>query len=337
MTMRVRARSQGEHTLFITESTELATKAPETGAARRGLGLSVAAILAAALIWSSSFAVTKVALAEIPPMTIGAMRFVLAAVILGVVVHTGRDRRRLPSPRQRLFIGFAGLLGITAYFALENVGVDLATASDATLIVASYPIITLVLEILFGRATFSPVRLIGMLVAVAGVWLVVQGQTGGGGEHHLWGDLILIAGGVVWAVYNLVAQRDDSGASPIVVTYYQTLAGAGGFVLLSLTEVDRWSVPAGGNLLRIGFLAALCSVAAFLLYNYGLRRLEPSVAVNLLNIVPAAGLGWAVLLAGETLNLLQVLGGTIVIVGVTLGIYRKSNTTKKTALAAKDG
>jgi drug/metabolite transporter (DMT)-like permease len=334
--MRLRARSQGEHTLSITESTELAAKAPETGAARRGLGLSVAAILAAALIWSSSFAVTKVALAEIPPMTIGAMRFLLATVVLGVVVHTGRDRR-LPSPGQRLFIGFAGLLGITAYFALENVGVDLATASDATLIVASYPIITLVLEILCGRATFSPVRLIGMLVAVTGVWLVVQGQTGGGGEHHLRGDLILIAGGVVWAVYNLVAQRDDSGASPIVVTYYQALAGAGGFVLLSLTEVDRWSVPTEGNLLRIGFLAALCSVAAFLLYNYGLRHLEPSVAVNLLNIVPVAGLGWAVLLAGETLNFLQVLGGAIVIVGVTLGIYRKSNTTKKTALAAKDG
>lgn len=317
--------------MSIVESTEPATTVPETSTDRRRLGLSVAAILAAALIWSSSFAVTKVTLAEIPPMTIGAMRFVLAAVVLGLLVHTRRDKR-LPSPRQRLLIGFAGLLGITVYFALENVGVDWATASDATLIVASYPIITLVLEILCGRARFSVVRFVGMLVAIAGVWLVVRGQTGGGGEHHLWGDLILIAGGVVWAVYNLAAQRDDSGASPIVITYYQTLAGAGGFVLLSLLEADRWSVPSGGNLVRIGFLAALCSVAAFLLYNYGLRRLEPSVAVNLLNIVPVAGLGWAVLLAGESLNLLQVLGGAVVIVGVTLGIYRKSNTH-----AAKDG
>jgi drug/metabolite transporter (DMT)-like permease len=317
--------------LPIAASAEPATTVPESSTDRRRLGLSVAAVIAAALIWSSSFAVTKVALSEIPPMTIGALRFVLAAAILAVVVHTRRDRR-LPSPRQRLFIGFAGFLGITVYFALENVGVDWATASDATLIVASYPIITLVLEILFGRARFSVVRFAGMLVAIAGVWLVVRGQTGGGGENHLWGDLILIAGGVVWAVYNLVARRDDSGASPIVITYYQTLAGAGGFVLLALPEAGRWSVPSGGNLLRIGFLAAFCSVAAFLLYNYGLRRLEPSVAVNLLNIVPVAGLGWAVLLAGETLNLLQVLGGAVVIVGVTLGIYRKSDSH-----AAKDG
>lgn len=316
--------------MSIAESAEPVSTALEGSADRRRSGRSVAAILAAALIWSSSFAVTKLALAEIPPMTVGALRFVLAAVILGLVVHCRRDKR-LPSPRQRLFIGFAGLLGITLYFALENVGVDWASASDATLIVASYPIITLVLEILFGRAGFSAIRFAGMVVAIAGVWLVVRGQTGGGGEHQLWGDLILIAGGVVWAVYNLVAQRDESGASPIVITYYQTLAGAGGFVLLSLFEADRWSVPSGGNLVRIGFLSALCSVAAFLLYNHGLRRLEPSVAVNLLNIVPVAGLGWAVLLAGETLTLPQLLGGCVVIVGVTLGSYRKS-----TAPTAKD-
>ncbi|WP_370972826.1 DMT family transporter [Amycolatopsis sp. cg9] len=269
----------------------------------------MAAVLAAALIWSSSFAVTKVALAEVPPMTLGASRFVLAALVLGVAAR----RFPRPSTRQRLSIGGAGLLGITAYFALENAGVDLATASDATLIVAAYPIITLALS---GRAALSAVRLVGMLVALAGVWLVVWDQPGG---HHLWGDLLLVAGGFAWAAYNVVARRDGSGASPIVVTYYQTLAGAGGFALLSLTEADRWTVPSGGTLLRIGFLAGFCSVAAFLLYNHGLRGLEPSVAVNLLNVVPVAGLGWAVVLAGESLALSQLLGGAVVLAGVFLG------------------
>ncbi|MFI0465606.1 DMT family transporter [Saccharopolyspora sp. 5N102] len=289
----------------------------------RALGLSVAAVLAAALIWSSSFAVTKVALAEIPPMTIGALRFVLAALVLGVLVHAKQDKR-LPTVRQRITIGIAGLLGISLYFALENVGVDLASASDATLIVASYPIITLVLELLFGRAGFSVVRLVGMLVAIGGVWLVVRDGATDHGADHLLGDVILILGGVVWAAYNLVAQRDKSGASPIVVTYYQTVAGAGGFVVLSLFEIDRWSVPSPGGAVRIAFLAIVCSVVAFLLYNYGLRGLVPSVAVNLLNIVPVAGLGWAVLLADETLSGTQVVGAAVVILGVVLGLYRDS-------------
>lgn len=170
---------------------------------------------------------------------------------------------------------------------------------------AAYPILTLALS---GRAAFSPLRLTGMLVAVSGVGLVVRSA----GAHSLWGDAFLIAGGLAWAAYNILARRDGSGASPIVV--------------LSLSEVDRWRVPSGPDALRIAFLAGLCSVAAFLLYNHGLRRLEASVAVNLLNIVPVAGLGWAVLLAGERLTLVQLLGGAVVIAGVTLGARRKPAT-----------
>jgi drug/metabolite transporter (DMT)-like permease len=300
-----------------------AADVPTAIATQRGLGLAIAAIVATALIWSSSFAITKVALAEIPPMTIGALRFVLAALVLGVLVHTKRDKR-LPSVRQRMHIAFAGLLGITVYFALENMGVDLASATDATLIVASYPIITLVLELLFGSTSFSVLRLAGMLIAVGGVWLIVSDGAGDNGGGRLLGDLILVAGGVVWAAYNLLAQRDTSGASPIVVTYYQTLAGAGGFVLLSLVESSRWSVPSPSNIARIVFLAALCSVAAFLLYNYGLRTLAPSATVNLLNIATVAGPVWAVLLAGEKITGPQIAGGAIVITGVVLGLYRGS-------------
>lgn len=289
---------------------------------RSELVAPIIAVLVAALIWSSSFAVTKVTLAQVPPMTIGALRFIIAATLLALLVHCQKGTV-LPTRRQRFFIGLAGLLGITAYFAVENLGVDLASASDAALIVASYPIIMLVVELIWGKVNFSAVRALGMALAIGGVWLVVQkGSAEASGDHRLVGDLLLIIGGVVWAAYNLLAQRDMSGASPLVVTYYQTMAGAAGFVGLSLSEVNRWSMPSGGDWARIGFLAIFCSVVAFLLYNYGLRRLVPSVAVNLLNIVPVAGLMWAVTLAGESLNVMQVVGGMIVIVGVTLGLYR---------------
>ncbi len=289
-----------------------------------GRGVAVAAVLVAALIWSTSFAVTKVTLVQIPPMTIGAMRFSLAALILAVVVHARRDRQ-LPTIRQRLTIGLAGLMGISLYFAVENLGVDLATASDATLIVASYPIITLILELSLRRATMSVIRLTGMIMAVGGVWLVVRGGSGGETGHRMWGDALLVAGGGVWAVYNLVAQRDTSGASPIVVTYYQTLFGALGFIAMSVFEVRRWVWPTPATLGRVLFLAGLCSVTAFLLYNYGLRRLIPSVAVNLLNIVPVAGLAWAVLLARESVSATQIAGGAVVIVGVGAGLYRSTH------------
>lgn len=284
--------------------------------------LAVSAVLLAAVVWSSSYAVTKVALTEVPPLTVGALRFAGAALVLGVLVRVRGDRASLTAG-QRTRVAGAGLLGITAYFALENIGVDLATASDATLIVASYPVFTLVIEIAARRATFAPVRVLGMLVAMTGVWVVVSAGGGNGGQHHLAGDLILLAGGVAWAVFNVVARSDVDGSSVLAVTYHQTLAGAGGFALLSLLEADQWrDAPSGGTVLRLVFLAVCCSVVAFLAYNFGLRVLDASAAVNLLNVVPVLGLVWAAVLAGEHVGIAQMAGGVVVVIGVSLGLMR---------------
>ena len=306
--------------------------------------LAVTAVTAAALIWSSSFAITKLALRDTGPLTIGALRFAGATVLLAVAVrlrvHGAATR---PDRRQRLLICSAGLLGITAYFAVENIGVDLASASDAALIVASYPLITLVLELVLRQAAFSAVQLLGMLLAAGGVWLVVDGgatassaaggAAGGSGGDRLLGSLVLLAGGVVWAAYNLLARLGGTGASPVLVTYYQTAAGAAGFALLSLTEVHSWSVPSRATGLGVAYLAVFCSGVAFALYNYGLTALSSAAAVNLLNVVPAAGLLWAVLLAGEQLVLVQVLGGAVVVLGVSLSTVRTGSRRRREAAA----
>jgi len=79
--------------------------------------------------------------------------------------------------------------------------------------------------------TAVPRDLAGLVVAGGDEALAA----GAGGEHHLVGDIILVGGGVAWALYNIVARRDSSGASPVVITHCQTLAGAVGVTLLSLT------------------------------------------------------------------------------------------------------
>ena len=66
-----------------------------------------------------------------------------------------------------------GLLGTTVYFSMENVGVDLATATDAALLIAAYPAITMLLELLIYRVTVSWVRFAGAALAMVGVYLIV--------------------------------------------------------------------------------------------------------------------------------------------------------------------
>ncbi|MBQ0829542.1 DMT family transporter [Streptomyces tagetis] len=276
------------------------------------------AIVAAALIWSTSFAVTKVVLDNVPPMTIGAIRFAAAALILALLVRMQKGWKPV-GRRPALAMGGAGLLGITAYFGLENIGVDLATATDAAIIVAAFPIITVILEAVLHRVLPSLPRILGMTLAVAGVWLIVRQSASSGGGHRVLGDVILLAAGIAWAAYNIVARRTSPGYSPLTSTYYQTVAGALGFVLLCPLEYREWHRPSAADLGMLAFLAGMCSIAAFVLYNFGLRDVPSSTAVNVLNLVPVFGLLSAVVVTGESVGVTEGVGCLIVITGVVLG------------------
>lgn len=287
----------------------------------------MAAVLGAVCLWSTSFVATKVALAEVPPLTLGAARFLVAAAVIGcVAVVVGGVERPGRGDLGRLAVG--GLLGITAYFSMENFGVKLASASDAALLVASYPAMAMMLEIVFYRARASAVRFAGVGVAMLGVYLVVGGGSGEVGTNRLLGDGILVATGLVWALYNFSTRGVVRRYSMLTVIFYQTLFGAAAFVPLALIESGRWQAPGTASLLIVGYLGVFCSLLAFLLYARGLRGMEAGAAVNLLNLVPILGVVFAVALLGEPVGIAQVIGGLVVLGGVTLGARDTARTEK---------
>jgi len=286
--------------------------------ADRGRATAVASVVMAALVLSSSYTLTKVALRDVPPLTIGFIRFTVAAAFLATWVH---GVRRYPRPDaadlRRLALG--GMLGITLYFAIENTGVQFATASDAALLVASYPALTALLELLIYRQRTRPDALAGIAVAIVGVYFVI-GYASETGSHRRIGDVLLIVSGIVWALYNFATRSVSSRHPTPLILYYQALVGAAGFLPLALTEYRQWHAPVQPAT-TIGCLAALtvlCSIAGLGLYARGLRRLRPSTAVNLLNLVPVFGLVIALITLRESITVLQLAGGVIVIAGVAI-------------------
>lgn len=294
-------------------------KLAATKVARRPRTLFVVSVVGAAIIWSTSYTVTKVALAELPPLTIGALRFVIAAIVLGIIVKLQGKLMR-PGFADGVRFAVGGILGTTIYFSMENIGVDLATASDAALLVAAYPAITMVLEILIFRTRASWVRFFGVGLAIVGVYLIVGQSPTSAGGNRLLGDLILIASGVVWAFYNFATRKIGQSFPMLTVVFYQTVAGALAFVPVALVEREQWQIPSVGTSLIVLYLAVFCSVAAFLLYAYGLKELDSGSAVNLLNLVPVFGVVFAIIVLREPVGIVQLFGGLIVLCGVVLGL-----------------
>lgn len=294
-----------------------------------GSMLDLACVVGAVVIWSTSFVATKVALAEVGPLTLGASRFALAAVLAGIVALVfGTVRVVSAADLGRFAVG--GLLGITLYFSLENIGVNLATASDAALVVASYPAITMLLEAGLYRKRLSAKRLSGVALAFVGVNAVLgnaaaASASGEWGSARLLGCAILAVTGLVWALYSFSTREVVARYPMPTVIFWQTLFGALLFLPVAAFEQvlvggARWLPSGGFALLSVAHLGVLCSVVAFLLYARGLRGLDASSAVSVMNLVPVLGVLFAVVLLGEPLGLLQVLGGVVVIAGVTLSV-----------------
>ncbi|TXK84101.1 DMT family transporter [Paenibacillus sp. N3.4] len=275
----------------------------------------------AILLWSTSFVGTKIAYNSFPPLTLGAARFIIASVILGAIMLARKEFVR-PTPKDMGLMGLSGILGTTLYFALENIGLEMTTASSAALIVASYPAITALLEFVLFRVKISWLKVLGIVMAVVGVYQISGGSQRDSSDQ-LTGNLILILAGFVFAAYNFTTRKVVKNYSMVTVSFYQTIAGTIAFIPLAIIERSRWQVPSTESLWMLLYLGIFCSVAAFMLYNYGLRNLSSGTAVALMNLVPLFGVLFSTLFLHEVLHLFDLIGGMIIIIGVILSVREK--------------
>ena len=284
------------------------------------------ATVGAIMLWSTSFVGTKLAYDSFPPITLGALRFTAASLLLGVIVVIRGGCERLEKGDVKT-VALSGFLGITLYFAMENIGVALTSASNAALIVASYPAITALLERILYKVPVSRLQASGIAMAMAGVFILTHARDGFTGPNEFLGNLILFATGFVWALYNFTARKVVNKYSATTFALYQTSAGALFFLPLTLFEASAWRVPTINSVIVLLYLALLCSVAAFMLYNFGLRRLSSTAAVSLMNLVPVFGVLCSVLILGEAVTTSQISGGIIVIGGVLLSLRKPTPVT----------
>ena len=277
----------------------------------------LAAAAAANLLWSGSLIASKLSYQSMGPMTLGLLRFSLATVCFFVLLRVAGERV-VPDARGMAQIALTGLLGTTLYFAAENLGVSMIAASTSSLIVGSFPAMTLVLECLIDHTRPHPLKVLGVGLAFAGVALLAMTESAEGGTNVALGSLILMAGGLCWALYNFAMRPVLGRYSALNTTCWQTLFGALGFIPLALMEGMGDVSLSGGAWASLAYLVFGCTVAGFVLYNWSLEDLEPSTATSLANLIPVFGLVLSALILHESISMQQLVGGAIVLVGIML-------------------
>ncbi len=280
----------------------------------------ILSLILAVILWGSSLIGTKTALQFFGPLSLCLARFVVSSVLL-VLLRLKKGFVK-PSNKDLKYILLSSMIGITLYYALENYGVSLTTASAASLITAAYPIITILIGLIFFKERTSKRMALGIVLGVLGVMML--GFSGSGEtQEMMWaGNSILIINGILWALYNYITQKISDDCDSFTVTYIQILFGTICFVPFALIENSFPAVLTLPAVFSLLFLSAGCTVGALLLYNIGLRNVSASLAASLLNLMPVSGVILSVILLHESLSLIQIIGGIIILLGVMISTSR---------------
>lgn len=278
----------------------------------------LAMLLFSALV-AGSFSLGVLVANDIAPAALNAVRFALAAVIVGTVAVATRGIRReaLRAPWRYLLLG--GIFGV--YFVLMFEGLKTAPAVSASAVFTLTPIISAIAGWVLLRQITTP-RMAGALAigAAGALWVIFRADLALLAQFHVGrGEAIYFIGCVAHAVYTPLVRKLNRGEPAVVFTFGMLVAGA---VLVGIwgwrdIVATDW---AGLPLLvwvALGYLAVFASAATFVLLQYATLRLPSAKVMAYTYLTPTWVVAWefglgrgappAILLGGVGLSVLALL------------------------------
>jgi len=289
------------------------------------------ALTVMALLFGLSFVATKYALESIPPFTLIFLRFSIASILLGTLYFRRSSTQLNPGDRWRIF--FTSLIVPGLYFLAETYGLKFSSATSISLLISTIPIFAAIFAYFLLGEKLGIWRGVGILLSIFGVGIILSA----GGEKLLAGKMIqagnfLGLGAAICAGLYMAMGRDLLARyPPVTITTYQAFFAVILFLPLAGMEqlTHRWEEINPLTLVAVAYLALFCSVLAFFLWNYGISRLEASKAAVFTNLVPVFTVLGAILFLGEKIYFEKILGGTLVIAGVSLASASKAMDSKR--------
>jgi len=279
---------------------------------------SVAAALAAILFGASVVAI-RIAVRDIPPLTLAVLRFGQGSLVLFVGLVAFRrdllriDRRDLP------YLALLGITFFTIFPVTFNVGMRYVDASRAALLLATMPLWTVVLARLVVRERLTPRQIAGVLLSIAGVAIVMIDRRAitNGTSYSARGDLLLIATALCGAIYNVLAKRMLARYKGITVTFYAMTIGTLFLVPASIVERPPGLASLSAETLAlVVFVGVFGGALGFSLWTSALSRLSPTKVSVYINLNPIAATLLGATILHERLSFFFAVGFAAVVAGV---------------------
>lgn len=266
-------------------------------------------LLAVAATWGASYLSAKelVDLTTVPVAL--ALRYLSATV--GMVVVWLIMRPRIPSTRA---LGIGALLGCSqaAILWLETAGVAITSATNAGLIISLAIVFTPILESMAARRWLPRSFFIAAVFAVVGVLLLVSAN---GFHSPTPGDLLILAAAVVRAAHVTATGRLlRPTESTLTLVLIQMLVGSVVFSLIASPDLGAAVVGLdAAGWAQVAFLGLGCSVFAFIIQAWAIRRTSAARASLLMGTEPVWSVAVGVGLGNESIGVWGFIGAAVII------------------------
>lgn len=279
---------------------------------------SLGAMFLLALMWGLSIPITKLGLGSIPPMTLTALRFMVAVPLM---MFLARRELRVPAKAVLPIVGL-GVMGITLGNVAQSFGVQGTSASVATILSATIPLFIVILAAVRFRQPVTPLQWSGLLAAFFGIALVAIGSGPGVDDISrttVSGVVLMLISAVGIAIYHIWSAELTEKYGLMPVAAWNMLVGLVTVLPLAGWEMSRQPVDVTAQALAaVIYLGVVVTVIGLILWLYLLKMVPARIAASVQYLQPVFGIGASAFLFGDKLGLLFAAGVILVLAGLAL-------------------
>lgn len=223
---------------------------------------------------------------------------------------------------------YAGLCGVTFNIAFFFLGLKLAPAINASLLVASVPILTLVAANIYLKEKMSLKLLLAASIATIGVFFIVGLPTNANFLQFI-GNIFLMISSLFWVFYEVISKKLFKTYKSTTITFYSMAVGAATFLpfaLFELVQNPTWAL----SVTLTGWLGVLygilfASLIAYWAWQTGLSKMPAGRASFFFYLDPISGAILAIALLGEKITTSLIVGGVLITLGIILAEFKRKS------------
>lgn len=289
-----------------------------------------AGLAAATLLWAGNFVMGRALRADIEPVSLNFLRWLVAALVLGPFVWRSL-RRQWPTLRQHIgYIALLGFSGLALPHACVYQALQTTPAVNALLILNMVPlVVALGAWRMFGQP-LQPTQWLGIAVSLAGALaLLVRGDIDALlAVRFAAGDLWVVPAVLGSALHFLLLKKTPAGVTQGPLLFVSMIAAVAMMAPL-LPFVDTRTFQALPRTWpAVLYMGVLASAVAFFLWSRGVAIVGPQRAAPFIYLMPVYGAVLAALFVGEAVTADQAVAGALVLAGLWLARPRPPATPR---------